>query len=446
MSRLSRLILATAVLMAAFQITALADGWVQDSKGWQYLKNGQPVFNEWQTDANGDYFYLGYDGYMVSNAFVDDDRFVDSTGRMVKSSWRQIDGKWYYFEGTGRMVTGKKKMIENLWYFFGDDGAMITGWYTDGADWYYCDPNGGGHMAVSTWKKLIPSEEMDSQVSDEFEGDGSYWFYFQGSGKAVRAVEGEYRENVINGNRYAFDQCGRMRTGWVRLTETTPAIAGYKFYNNDEQLGTYGAAHTGWLSAYVPEGVDDSGEVEWYYFDSKGTPAYGSVVEANGKAALKANLKKISKNGTSYSYLFNEKGNPVCGLQRVALDDGTITSAYFGTKNQSCLQKNVTSVTEADGTTWRYQFNNSGFGFTGVKNRYLFYKGKLQKAVDDIMAYYTVDGETYLVNQGGYVIYNYNKTKKPGEVEYRSDANGHRDGGTASESSLLEPEYPDDED
>ena len=440
MKKLRNILTGTVLLAALFCMTAFAeDGWRQDTKGWQYFKNNMPVYNQWELDANGDYFYVGGDGYMVANQFVDQDRYVDSTGRMVKNAWRQIDGKWYYFESTGRTAQGKKKQIENLWYYFDYDGAMVTGWYSDGNDWYYCDDSTGGNMVTGTWKKLEPAEDM--YISDEFDSEGMYWFYFQTTGKAVRASEGEYKESVINGNRFAFDSYGRMQTGWVKLSDTDPAIAGYKYYNDSESIGMYGAAHNGWLSAYAPEEINGSGDVEWFYFDSKGSPAYGTKA---GQSGLDATLKKITKNGTTYSYLFNEFGNPVYGLQKVIASDGTETSMYFGTKSQSCLQKGTT-VVEGDGSTEKYCFNTAGYGVTGVKNGYLYYKGKIQKAEDDTRAYLTVDGDTWLVNQAGYVLKNYNKSKKPEDVEYRSDAQGKRDGGTASESQLQEPVYQDDD-
>lgn len=438
MKKLQKVMIITAVLAVAFAITALADGWTQDAKGWRFLKNGNPVFNQWELDSQGDYFYLDYNGYMAVNTFVDSDRFVDATGRMVKSAWRQIDNNWYYFEANGRMVQGKKKQIEGLWYYFDDMGAMVTGWYSDGDDWYYCDENSGGHMAVNTWKKLEPSVEMGDIYDD---GDGTYWYYFGSSGKVARGENGGYKEVSIGGNRYAFDSFGRMQTGWVKLSDTTPAIAGYKYYNDDQSLGTYGAVHTGWLSAYVPKDIDNSEDVQWYYFSSNGTPAYGT--ETN--SAIEASLKKITKNGTTYSYLFNSKGNPVYGLRKVITSGGEETSMYFGTKNQSCLQK-ATNVVEGDGTTWKYSFTNAGYGVTGVKNGYLYYQGKLQKAVDDTFAYYTVGADTWLVNSAGAVIKNYNKTKKSTDVEYKSDANGRRDGGTAHESHLLDPVFQTDED
>lgn len=437
MMKLRRIMIIAAVLAAAFAITSFADGWTQDEKGWKFLKGGYPVYNQWELDSNGDYFYLDYNGYMAVNSFVDSDRYVDATGRMVKSAWRQIDNNWYYFEANGRMVQGKKKQIEGLWYFFDDMGVMVTGWYNDGNDWYYCDENSGGHMAVNTWKKLEPAPEMDGQYED---GDGTFWFYFHTTGKAARATDGEYKEVSIGGNRYAFDSCGRMQTGWVKLSDTDPAIAGYKYYNDEQSLGSFGAVHTGWLSAYVPEEIDNSGEVQWYYFSSNGTPAYGK----ENDSAIEASLKKITKNGTTYSYLFNSKGNPVYGLRKVVTSAGEETSMYFGTKNQSCLQK-ATTVVEGDGTTWKYAFNGNGYGITGVKNGYLYYQGKLQKAVDDTFAYYTVGGDTWLVNSAGAVIKNYNRTKKSEDVEYKSDANGKRDGGMASVSAIIEPVWQTDE-
>ena len=118
---------------------------------------------------------------------------------------------------------------------------------------------------------------------------------------------------------------------------------------------------------------------------------------------------------------------------------------YFGTKNQSCLQK-ATSVVEGDGTTWRYAFTSSGYGITGVKNGYLYNKGKLQKAQEGTLGYVKVAGKTYLINNAGYVVKNYNKSKKADEVEFRSDANGYRDGGTAGVEETLEPVYNTDED
>ena len=114
---------------------------------------------------------------------------------------------------------------------------------------------------------------------------------------------------------------------------------------------------------------------------------------------------------------------------------------YFGTKQESCLQLGDKNITDADGVTSQFYFDSRGYGYTGVKNGKLYYMGKLQKAEDDSYAYYTVDGKTYLVNRSGQVKKNYNKSKDPDEVDYRSNASGLRDGGTADESELMIPAF-----
>lgn len=448
MKRIAKILIMTAALAAMLSLITFAAEkglWDNSNGRWRYLENGVPVTNEWRTDAQGDYFYLGGDGFMAVSSFIDDDRYVDNTGRMVRGKWIKIEDKWHYFETTGRMVVDKKKQISGQWYFFDESGCMITGWHEQDGEWYYCDESAGGSVLTAVWKKLEPAPEMEISQAVADVNDGSYWFYFQNNGKAAKASADDFKEVNIGGTRYAFDRNGIMQTGWIRLSETDPVIAGYKYYNNDKSLGIFGAAHEGWLSAYAPEGMD-SGEVQWYYFDSHGTPAYGTKVVSNdGTYALEAVFKKITKNGTTYTYLFNEKGNPVYGLVQVRKPEGGLTSMYFGSKSQSCLQKASGTITEGDGSSWKYAFTSAGYGITGVHNGYLYYKGKAQKAIDDKHSFYKVDNITYLVNANGALVKNYNKSKASEDVEYKSDASGIKSGGTAATSELIEPEYQEQE-
>ena len=67
------------------------------------------------------------------------------------------------------------------------------------------------------------------------------------------------------------------------------------------------------------------------------------------------------------------------------------------------------TIEEGDGTKSEFYFTESGGkagrGFTGVKNNYLFYKGKLQEA-DNGTKYEVirVEGKNYLVNTSGKVM------------------------------------------
>lgn len=446
MKKLFKIAFTAAALSAAMSMAVFADGWTQENGTWVYYSNGSKVTSEWKTSKDGGYYYLDSSGNMAVSRFVDDDRYVGTDGRMISNSWRQIDGKWYYFDNSGKLVRNKSKQINGIFYFFDDYGVMSTGWVQDGSgNWYYCDES-DGHAYTSTWKNLAPADDMNISDSDtqDVMTDGTYWFYFQSTGKLATATNDTYKEYVINNNRFAFDEYGRMQTGWVRLKDTTPAIAGYKYYNDTVEIGAFGAAHTGWLSVEPPEDDDVQlgSDVVWYYFDSKGTPYYGTDVStSDDDETLLAKFKRITKNGKTNSFLFNQYGNPVYGLRKVQRSDGTVTSMYFGTKEESCLQLGEKSITEADGTTWAYHFESNGYGTNGVKNGKLYYMGKLQKAIDNSHAYYTVNGLTYLVNKSGSIVKNYNKNKDPNEVDYRSDAAGMKNGGAASVEDCLIPEF-----
>jgi len=96
--------------------------------------------------------------------------FDPATGAEVQDQWKQIDGKWYYFDGAdavndgffeydgdqyylgkdGVMQTGWVAENPGEWYKFGDDGVQQFGWVEDGGNWYYLDEN-TGELAVNTW-------------------------------------------------------------------------------------------------------------------------------------------------------------------------------------------------------------------------------------------------------------------------------------------------------
>ena len=454
MKKTGRALMLAAILAAMASMTAFADGWSKDTNNqWVYYENGGRLTNAWKTGADGAYYYLGSNGYLQANSFVDDDRYVDGDGRMVTSAWRQIDSKWYYFDANGRMVKDRARQISDLWYYFDGDGAMRTGWVNDGDNWYYCDPNAGGRMVTSAWRQLVPDDEM--VYGEESDGpettDGSYWFYFMSTGKVARASgDGNYKELSIGDNRYAFDEFGRMQTGWVKLSDKNPAIAGYKYYNDTANIGTYGAAHAGWLSAYPPEDEDtDFGsDVQWYYFDAKGTPYYGTdVSNSDDDETLNAKFRRLQKNGKTQVYLFNEYGNPVYGLRKVRRSSGVITSMYFGTKEESSLQLGDRNIKDANGETSTFYFDGSGYGYNGIRDGKLYYMGKLQKATDDTYAFYpdptnpTDRSKDLLVSKSGTLKKNYNKNKTD-YVDYQSDANGRRGSyATADPEEWIEPAF-----
>ena len=64
--------------------------------------------------------------------------YYDENGILVKGTAREIDGKWYCFDGKdGHMLTGWCKMPSGDVYYAEKSGACLTGWQTIGGKKYY---------------------------------------------------------------------------------------------------------------------------------------------------------------------------------------------------------------------------------------------------------------------------------------------------------------------
>lgn len=133
--------------------------------------------------------------------------YVDGAGGYVSSSWLELDGTWYYFDGSGYMLAGWQ-CINGAWYYFGNDGCMRTGWQMVDGTWYYMQDSGA--MATG-WKQI----------------DG-IWYYFNGDGSMATGWQ------QIGGNWYYMRDSGAMVTGWIRSGNTW-------YYMKDS-----GAMATGW--------------------------------------------------------------------------------------------------------------------------------------------------------------------------------------------------------
>ncbi|WP_314084365.1 N-acetylmuramoyl-L-alanine amidase [uncultured Gemella sp.] len=180
-----------------------AQGWVKSGNTWYfYNKNGTLARNAWAGN-----YWLGADGKMVTNAWVDNGRYyVGSNGEWVKNAqkpaatttntakqgWVQSGASWYYLDANGSVV--RNAWIGNYW--LGTDGRMATSSWVDNGR-YYVGSNG---LWVQGAKK--PAEKKQGWVKS-----GSDWYYFDQNGTLVR--------NKWAGN-YWLGTDGRMATSsWV---------------------------------------------------------------------------------------------------------------------------------------------------------------------------------------------------------------------------------------
>lgn len=445
MNKMKLAVLAAAAVMTA-GMTAVtswaAEGWSKQNNTWVYYDSqGYLIRDEWKKGADNQWRYLNGDGVMAVNEWVDDTYYVDENGLMIANKWLRIASDeegavngyfWYYFDSSGKVETDDWKKIDGYWYYFDDDGVMQTGWVDD--DVYYCD--GSGRM-LTGWQLLMPSD-------DEEYDDGKVWFYFSANGKKYTPdVSGDECDiHKIGDDYYCFNADGEMQTGWVNMKNAGNAgesIADYSYFGPD------GRARKGWLALYPPDELSGyDGVVEWFYFSSKGEPEVGP---AEGDATA-SDFVKI--NGETY--LFNEKGNPVYGIQKINYgDSGEYTTYAFGTNRGNCVMTKGERVKleEADGTISEFYFSNSGQGFTGVRNGYLYYLGKLQK-LDSGMKYDIVsipDGDgwnNYVVSSSGKVMRS-TTVKNADGVKYKTNSSGmiaEIDGEPAGDGHFEDPVEP----
>ena len=285
-----------------------AQGWVKTGNAWYfYNQNGVLARNAWAGN-----YWLGADGKMVTNAWVDNGRYyVDANGAWVKGvqkpavaqkqGWVQSGGAWYYYyQGNvvinawvgnywlgadGRMSTSS--WVDNGRYYVGSNGEWVRnaqkpeekkqGWVKDSNTWYYYNTDGtlarnkwagnywlgaDGRMSTNSWVdngryyvgsngEWVRNAQKPEEKKQGWIKDSNTWYYYNTDGTLAR--------NKWVGN-YWLGADGRMATNsWVD--------------NNRYYVGTNGA----WIKdARHPEEkkqgwIKDSNT--WYYYNTDGTLA-----------------------------------------------------------------------------------------------------------------------------------------------------------------------------
>ena len=190
-----------------------AQGWVKTGSTWYfYNQNGTLARNAW----SGNY-WLGADGKMVTNAWVDNGRYyVGADGSWVKGAqkpaaakpatpkpavaqkqgWVQSGGAWYFYH--------QGQIVRNAWvgsYWLGADGKMATSAWVDNGR-YYVGPNG-------VWDKNAKKPEAPKPVEKKqgWVKEGNTWYYFE---------NGALARNKWIGSTYWVGADGKMATSaWV---------------------------------------------------------------------------------------------------------------------------------------------------------------------------------------------------------------------------------------
>ena len=279
-----------------------------------YLNNEAGLKKLGVADATGIAKYLGVS--KEKGTWVEDSNGwkYKEGGKYVTNSWKDIDGKRYYFDANGYRVTGWQT-IGGKKYFFMPEGYMMTGWISFGSTRYYLMPD--GHM-LTGWCSF-----------------GSTKYYLASAGKMVRGWQ------TIDGKRYYFNDDGVMQTGWQTINgkkyffmpEGYMMTGWISFGSTRYYLDKNGVMQTGWQTIngkryfFMPEGYMMRGWISFgqtrYYLDSNGVMVTGKQVidgttytfASDGKLIVESKRGWKTVNGKKYYY--NKNGVAVTGWQTI---------------------------------------------------------------------------------------------------------------------------------
>lgn len=320
---------------------------VSDAKWFQTEENLKKLG---EADAAGIIKYYGLTKDKGKWEFTGEHwKWKEGNGKYATSTWKSIDGVWYYFDTNSNMTTGWQQ-IGGIWYYMNSSGAMTTGWQQIGGTWYYMNSSGamqtGWQQIGGTWYYMNGSGVM--QTGWRTIGNQTYylneggamatgwklvenvWYYFNSSGYLLKG------EQTIAGTKWYLDEnTGALYTGWHYT-------AGKWYHHTNEGLkqtgwqfigGTWyymnadGVMTTGWqLIGGTWYYMDESGEMQtgwqqvggtWYYMDGSGAMQTGWKLLGNhwyymnGSGAMLTGFQAIGNE----KFYFNASGEMQTGWQ-----------------------------------------------------------------------------------------------------------------------------------
>ena len=197
-------------------------GWVQNGSAWNYYYQGNIVRNAWIGS-----YWLGTDGRMATNSWVDNGRYyVGANGlwdksakkqevkpEVKKNGWLKEGSTWYYYENG---ALARNKWISST-YWVGADGKMATSSWVDGGR-YYVGVNGAWVKDAKKPEAAKPVEKKQGWVKE-----GNTWYYYENgtlarnkwAGNYWLGADGKMATNAwVDNGRYYVDGSG----AWVKNT------------------------------------------------------------------------------------------------------------------------------------------------------------------------------------------------------------------------------------
>ena len=338
---------------------------VSDAKWFQTEENLKKLG---EADAAGIIKYYGLTKDKGKWEFTGEHwKWKEGNGKYATSTWKSIDGVWYYFDTNSNMTTGWQQ-IGGIWYYMNSSGAMTTGWQQIGGTWYYMNSSGamktGWQLIGGTWYYMNGSGAM--QTGWQTIGNQTYylneggamatgwklvenvWYYFNSSGYLLKG------EQTIAGTKWYLDEnTGALYTGWHYT-------AGKWYHHTNEGLKQTGWQFIGGTWYYMnADGVMTTGwqliSGTWYYMDESGVMTTGwqqiggTWYYMDGSGAMQTGWKLLG----NHWYYMNGSGAMLTGFQAIGNE-----KFYFNASGE--MQTGWQFIDNV----W-YYFNTSGYLLKG---------------------------------------------------------------------------------
>lgn len=315
-------ITATALSGVSAGTVYAVEGWNNEGEKWKYLDEGnRPEKNVWR-QAKDSMFYLGDDGVMLKNCFVEWGTglyHVDERGARAENAWffnPEDDGQghgsgWYYFGTNGkayrRTDSSYKRNVDGKAYIFNQDGLMLTGWFNEAGEalgedenpladgLYYADED--GELKTNAWLDYAKTavDGLGGLTSDssgrDYSGYDQIWLYFNGHSRKLKGEDGRLMQKNINGNTYGFDEYGVMLPWWSKVASVSNAD---KSTATSNVPAKFFAGYDGgkllkdaWFWMYPSENLaadaSDGGEYSWWHTDQNGGVYRNKIKQINNR-------------------------------------------------------------------------------------------------------------------------------------------------------------------
>ena len=343
--------------------------------GW--VKDGETQYddNAWQDSQ----YYFGdeNDGSMAEGwreIAIRDDQATDA--QPGDNYWDEDQTRWFYFKASGKKEKDQTgKTINGRKYGFDEYGRMNAGWVTE-ATTSNSSVKDGGKQGIATysnsfmnystpedgarytkgWFKVTPGYYLQK---DKYEDGSDYWYYSDGNGKLVTN-----QIKTINGKKYAFDNYGRMISGFVvlQMQQTGTAYSQKDIVDKLDDENRYDTADNYTRFVQANDSLFRSGELRAYYFGSSddGSMKTGKQsVDLDGEKLTFEFEKNGSKKGAGLIGM-NDHKLYIGGKLTTADSDNKIEVVVLNSNNQLITKSSVADALASYSTSATQHFKSNG--------------------------------------------------------------------------------------